>query len=271
MDTQIINPGYFWAILDDVPTRKNLQRIEEALNSHPLEKLYTPEKFIMIAAPMKKNEFLIYHRAIIEGPSPGTAELVDVFFIDYGCSSRVQRSDLRRIDDDAILQIPSLAFCCSLAFVRSSNQVNLRNRWSEISKNYFRTQIKENGKTFGTIYSVVDSIVTVELIVIDHKGERLNINESLIEKGYAIKREESYLSKRNRELRTDVNNVNAMSTDEREFYEEMQYDRNDLLQVKISVIYTASHLISTRNCPRIISREYENIAIRLSVYRDIIF
>lgn len=187
----------------------------------------------MVAAPMRKTESLTYHRAIIEEISSCAAGLVDVFFIDHGCSSRVQYNDLRKIDDNVILEIPCLAFRCSLAFLRSSNQTNLQNRWSEISKNYFRTQIKESEKIFGKIYSVVDSIVNLELIVVNGRGERLDINESLIEKGYAIKREENYLSQRNHELRADINNIDLMSTEKKTFYTEMQYDRDDLLQVSV--------------------------------------
>ncbi|XP_011343987.2 probable ATP-dependent RNA helicase spindle-E [Ooceraea biroi] len=227
----IINPGYFWAIVDDVATHEKLRSIEKALNSHQLKELSSCSESVssIVAAPMRKNESLIYHRAIIEEIFPAGG-LVDVFFIDYGRSSRVQYSDLRKIDNNVILQIPCLAFCCSLAFLRSSNQINFQNRWSEISKNYFRTQVKRNGQIFGKIYSVVDSIVNLELIVVNNKGEQLNINESFVEKRYAVKREESYLSKHNHELRADIDTIDAMSTEKREFYREMQYDRDDLLQ-----------------------------------------
>lgn len=184
----------------------------------------------IIAAPIEKNNSLIYHRAIIKEIVSEVAELVDIFFIDRGCFSRIRCSDLREINNFTILEIPPLAFSCTLAFICPSNQSNLH-QWSERSKNYFGTQIKENERILGKIYSVVDSVINLELIVVNEKGERFNVNEDLIEKGYAMKREESYLSKHNHELRTDINIVNAMSIEEKKFYEEEQYDKHHLLEV----------------------------------------
>lgn len=184
----------------------------------------------IIAAPIEKDNSLIYHRAIIKEFISKVGELVDIFFIDHGHFSRIRCSDLREINNSTMLEIPPLAFSCNLAFLRPSNQSNLH-QWSERSKNYFGTQIKENEKIFGKIYSVVDSVVNLELIVVNEKEERFNVNESLIEKGYAVKREESYLSNHNHELRTDINIVNAMSAEEKKFYEEEQYDKHYLLEV----------------------------------------
>lgn len=188
----------------------------------------------MIAAPIEKNNSLTYHRAIIKEFISEVGELVDIFFVDYGRFSRIRFSDLREIDNSTILKIPPLAFSCNLAFLRPSNQSNLH-QWSEKSKNYFETQINGNKKIFGKIYSVVNSVINLELIVINEKGDRFNINESLIEKGYAVKREESYLSKHNHELRTDIDVINAMSIEEKKFYEEEQYDKHYLLEVSLVI------------------------------------
>ncbi|TGZ53458.1 probable ATP-dependent RNA helicase spindle-E isoform X1 [Temnothorax longispinosus] len=226
----IISPGYFWATLDDDTTRYEMRVIEKSLNKHPLKKfLSIPKTLTIIAAPMEKNNFSTFHRAIIKEFISEVGELVDIFFIDHGRFSRVRLSDLREINNSTILNIPPLAFSCNLAFLRPSNQSNVH-QWSERSRNYFVAQIKENEKIFGKIYSVVDSVINLELIVVNKKGERFNVNEGLIEKGYAVKREETYLSKHNHELRTDIDMVNAMSIEEKKFYEQEQYDKHCLLE-----------------------------------------
>lgn len=178
---------------------------------------------------MERENFFTYHRAVIEELTSVREGPIDIFFIDYGYSSQVRFSDLREINDVKILEIPCLAFRCSLACLRPSNQVNPYGRWSKISKNYFETQIRKSRKIFGKIYSVVDDTVNLELMAVDNRKNKLNINEDLIEKEYAVRKEESHLSNFNHELRT--NNIYAMSTEEKEFYEEEQYDKDYLLKV----------------------------------------
>lgn len=204
--------------------------IEDVLNKHPLKEFSSPPKIsTIIAAPMERKESLIYHRAIIEDFI--SRELVDIFFIDNGRSSRVRCSDLRKINDITILEIPSLAFHCNLAFLQPSYQANFHGRWSKISKNYFEMQIKKSRKIFGKIYSVVDNTVNLELIAVDKKGEEFNINNDMIEKGYARRKEESYLSTYNHEMRVNISNFKAISMEEKKFYEEEQYDKDYLLKV----------------------------------------
>lgn len=219
-------------ILDNNDTHSKLRIIEKILNNRPLKELSSPPKIsTIIAAPMERKDSLTYHRAIIEDFTLGLGQLVDVFFIDNGHSSRVRYSDLREINDVQILEISPLAFHCNLAFLRPSNQANFHGRWSKISKNYFEMQIKKKSKIFGKIYSVVDNIVNLELIAVNKKGEEFNINDDMIEKGYARRKEESYLSTYNHELRVSINNFKTISKEEKKFYEEEQYNKDYLLKV----------------------------------------
>lgn len=203
-----------------------------------MKELSSPPKIsTIIAAPIDKKDSLIYHRAIIEDFTSGLGELIDIFFIDNGRSSRVRYSDLREINDVTILEIPPLAFHCNLAFLQPSKQANFHGRWSKISKNYFEMQIKEKRKIFGKIYSIVDNIINLELITVNQKGEEFNINDDMIEKGYARRKEESYLSTYNHELRMSINNFKAMSMEEKEFYEDEQYNKDYLLKVSKMIYF----------------------------------
>ncbi|KMQ97708.1 putative atp-dependent rna helicase spindle-e-like protein [Lasius niger] len=227
----IISPGYFWAILDDNATNSKLRIIENILNKHPLKELSSPPKIsTIIAAPVERDDSLIYHRAIIEDFTSGIGELADIFFIDNGRFSRVRCSDLREINDTTILNMPPLAFRCNLAFLRPSNQANFHGRWSKRSKEYFVMQINEKSKIFGKIYSVVDNTVNLELIAVNEKGEEFNINNDMIKEGLARRKEESYLSTYNHELRVNIGNSRRMTMEEKKFYEAEQYDKDYLLK-----------------------------------------
>lgn len=219
-----------------------------------MKELSSPPKIsTIIAAPIERKDSLIYHRAIIEDFTSRIGDLVDIFFIDNGRSSRVRYSDLREINNTTILNMPPLAFCCNLAFLRPSNQTNFHGRWSKLSKNYFVMQISKKSKIFGKIYSIVDSTVNLELITVNEKGEKFNINNDMIEKGYARRKEESYLSTYNHELRI---NTNTMSMEEKNFYEEEQYDKDYILKVskrKLILMKINLHLFSLKFSNNVIS------------------
>ncbi|EFN82362.1 probable ATP-dependent RNA helicase spindle-E [Harpegnathos saltator] len=224
----IVSPGYFWASLDDEDTRKRMCRIESALNAHPLREYRFPPKIkTVVAAPMERDDSVTYHRAIVEEYA---MEIVNIFFIDHGRASRVRSSDLRVIDDVVIAKLPSLAFRCALTSVRPSNEAsNFQGRWSKVSRSCFEAQIRQSEKIFGHIYSIVNSIINLELIVVDNEDRQLNMNEYLIEKGHAVSRKEGFLSKYNHELRVEPTIVNTMSPEEKSFYENQQYDDEDNL------------------------------------------
>lgn len=201
-----------------------MRRIEAALNARPLREYRFPPKIkTIVAAPMERNDSpTTYHRATVEEYN---MEIVNIFFIDHGRISQVRSSDLRVIDDVAISKLPCLAFRCALATIRPSYEIgNSQGRWSKVSRDCFKAQIRGSKTIFGKIYSVANSTVNLELIVTDKNNKKLNMNKYLIEKGHAINRKESSLSKYNYDLRVGFDVVNSMSPEERSFYEGRQYD-----------------------------------------------
>ncbi|XP_032664411.1 probable ATP-dependent RNA helicase spindle-E isoform X2 [Odontomachus brunneus] len=223
----IVSPGYFWATLNDDETHKKMRRIEAALNARPLkEYLFPPKIKTIVAAPMERNDSpTMYHRAIVEEYN---MKIVNIFFIDHGRISQVRSSDLRVIDDVAISKLPCLAFRCALATIRPSYEIgNSQGRWSRVSRDCFEAQIRGSKTIFGKIYSVANNTVNLELIVTHKNNEELNINDYLIEKGHAISRKESFLSKHNHDLRVKSSVVNSMSPEEKSFQEGRQYNEDN--------------------------------------------
>lgn len=206
--------------------------IEKRLSVESLTELCRyPEKSDLIAAPMRKKNHSSYERAMIE-ESLGNGRF-SVLFIDHGFTAELHYNRLRKINDAEILKIPCLAFRCRLASLRPSSQANFYGQWSTLSNDYFKKQVEKSNKIYGQIYSVVDSVVNLELIVCDQKRQ-ININDVLIEKGFAVKTEESYLSKHNHERRMRMMNIEKITIEERRFYEEEQYDRDYLVSQVIA-------------------------------------
>lgn len=93
-------------------------------------------------------------------------------------------------------------------------------------RKFILKQIKKSKKFSGKIYSIVDSTINLKLIAFIDANKKINIDEDLIEKRYAVKRKKSYLWNYNHELRTNINN--EMSMEEKEYHEEKQYDNDHI-------------------------------------------
>ncbi|XP_076166049.1 tudor domain containing 9 protein spindle E isoform X1 [Ptiloglossa arizonensis] len=222
----IINPGSFWVQIRDSKVKTNLDRIQstiEELMKHCVNQFTTPpETGSLVIAPYEGNNCKSYFRAVVEGHITSPETLVQVFFIDYGYLSECRLCDLIHLDSDSdIANIPALAFECVLANVRPSVIHNLCDRWSETAYDFFWMLINKPGLLFGNIYSIVDGIAALELI---HKNEEeININQCLIDKGFAIKKEENYFSRFNHSLRLQQSDF---SDEQCYHYEQLQYNQD---------------------------------------------
>nr|CAD7262416.1 unnamed protein product [Timema shepardi] len=131
-----------------------------------------------------------------------------VFFIDYGNTEHVKESALRDFDqslfDDGefgIMGIPAQAMECVLCEIRPSLMANPRGHWTQRAINEFEKMVS-NKSFYGKVYSVVHSVVSMELITTAASTKNtVNINDWLVLKNHAERTEESYLSKVNHDLR----------------------------------------------------------------------
>ena len=154
--------------------------------------------------------------------SGSTILLAKILFVDYGYVHNVQVCDLRELHGyQWISSIPGLAFECVLAEIRPAALSNITGQWSPGAIEEFRKLIGGDVSLFGEVYSVVSSIVNLKLIRVDGK-EQMDINQALINLGYAEKKEEDYLSRCNREFREMYDKLPLKI---REHHEELQYDQ----------------------------------------------
>ncbi|XP_043254813.1 probable ATP-dependent RNA helicase spindle-E isoform X1 [Colletes gigas] len=223
----VINPGHFWIQMRDSNVKREMDRIQSTIEEtkHRLNRFVTAPKIgSLVIAPYEQNNCKSYFRAVVEGHKTSSETLVQVFFIDYGYAGECRLCDLRCLDSDSeIANIPALAFQCILANVQPSIAYNLCDSWSGAAYDFFWTLINKPGVLIGEIYSIVNGVIALELI---HKskegGEEISINQCLIDKRFAIRKEENYFSRFNHNLRSQQSEI---SDEQCRHYEQLQNDQ----------------------------------------------
>ncbi|XP_076656930.1 tudor domain containing 9 protein spindle E isoform X2 [Halictus rubicundus] len=221
------SPGRFWVQIRDSRVKKEIDRIRYAIdkNLRFLEIFDTPpETGTVVIAPYEANKCKSYFRAIVMSHITSPEVLVQVFFIDYGYSSECRLCDLRRIDSSDVADVPALAIECVLAKVQSSLTHSSEN-WSEAALDFFWVLVHKPGQLQGDIYSIVNGVMALE-VVLQTNEEEISVNRSLIDKGFAIEKEEGYFSRFNHDLRmkqADMSNEQCLH------YEQLQHSQDYML------------------------------------------
>lgn len=226
--SHIVDPGHFWAQNVDASSSQQQVWLFQKLNENsdllkPLTEL--PQVGKIYVAPYTEYSRTHYYRARVESVNSRKSKdsVIQVFFIDYGNTEAVKPSDLRNIDDeyikDRILEVPAQAFECTLSEIQPSLIHNSQGLWTDEALKEFKRVV--HGKVFyGKVYSVVHGVVSLELIKQTHSSnQQVNINHWLIEKGYAQRADESYLSKVNHDLRVLQS---GMELETRRMYDDLQ-------------------------------------------------
>lgn len=96
------------------------------------------------------------------------------------------------------MKIPPLAFHCTLTKLKPSSTKNPDGRWSSESIREFE-EIIYDGIIIGSVYSIVDDLVSFVLYKCDENNllELTNVNEKMIDEGFAEICQESQTSKVN--------------------------------------------------------------------------
>ncbi|XP_049276280.1 ATP-dependent RNA helicase TDRD9, partial [Rhipicephalus sanguineus] len=201
--THVVNCGHFYARYSDQSYQIVEQHMNEMINHNSGENLkpltIPPATDMLVLAPYRGA----YYRARIEGVRDN--KLVKVFFLDYGNTEVVGISTLRAIDPEThvdVLVTPAQAFECKLAEVRPSAMASGTEQWTKPAQEFF-SHLIVGQYLVGRVYSVVDNVVRVHLIV-GTGPEQVNVNDELVNRGFADYCEESFLSKKNHQLRERV-------------------------------------------------------------------
>ncbi|XP_015591096.1 probable ATP-dependent RNA helicase spindle-E [Cephus cinctus] len=225
----IVDPGHFWAHVKDNDLFNTVREIEAYINSHKEDLkpfLTNPEIGSLVIAPYRDTSDMKNYRAIVKSYSMKARDLIaEILFVDYGDTVHIRWTDLRHLENwNGIDAVPALAFECVLCNICPSAQHNYSDEeWSKEARNEFYRLITGNYQLYGKIYSVVNSIVSLELICVDTKMSTTSVNQVLIENNYATHKEENYLSRANHELREKYT---EMTTEQQRYYERLQYSQS---------------------------------------------
>lgn len=204
--TAMVDCGHFWAQYRDSNTQRNLEFLNETINSNQAKNFepVTGDIYIgkILLAPYVEGPNVInYYRAKIEEIREDGFK---VFFIDYGNREIItDRSSLKEIDASKIpdlINIPAQAFECVLCEIRPSLIESGDGKWTDKARRWFTSAVSGHDLV-ARIYSVVQNVVRLELIKRIDSGMEISINEELIKIGHGEPAEESYISKKNHELR----------------------------------------------------------------------
>ncbi|KAF7992726.1 hypothetical protein HCN44_005070 [Aphidius gifuensis] len=228
----IINPGFFWACIDDNKIQKLYEEVDfnlKTIDYKTLEKFddKAPKIGTLVLAQLNTDDNEnSYKRALVQNITKNGKNtfLAMLFFIDFGITKSMSIYDIHKLPDDHKLsKIPSIVFQCRLTNIKPLSINNTTSDdWSIESKKELTKLINGNKGINAEIYSVVNSIVSVNLIITTKNDEAININKLFIEKGYGEFNEENFLSKDNHEIRM---NNNYLSKSEKFNREEMQYSQ----------------------------------------------
>lgn len=235
-----INPNKFWVHHMDNNTRHNLVTIDKFLNDRknitltPVSE--TPPIGSLVAFRGRKNQMC---RVVVESYSKVKNEdVAQVHFIDYGYRNSARVADMRTIiKTHPIYKMPALALECSLSQIEPSKVKDPNGYWTPEARLFFTNILDRSYNVTGTIYSITDSVVSLELtcemeVEIDGNlvSETVSLNDLLVEEDFAVKVEESYLSRYNHQIRGLAKTKALQELSHREYLEYLQYDRNFLVQ-----------------------------------------
>ncbi|XP_070385841.1 ATP-dependent RNA helicase TDRD9-like isoform X1 [Dermacentor albipictus] len=211
--THVVDCGHFYARYSDQSSQLVEQHMNEIINHNSgknLKPLTTqPAPDMLVLAPYQG----VYFRARIEEMLAN--KLVKVFFLDYGNTENVGVAALRNIDPEThvdVLTTPAQAFECKLAEVRPAALASGKDQWTKPALEMFSRLVMQQ-YLVGRVYSVVDNVVRLHLIV-GSGPSQVNVNDELVKRGFADYCEESFLSKRNHQLRERVESYHQSLTSE---------------------------------------------------------
>ncbi|XP_065694891.1 ATP-dependent RNA helicase TDRD9 isoform X3 [Patagioenas fasciata] len=195
--TEIVEVGHFWGYRIDEKNRTVLQALTAEINYQNLMDLsVSPHPDLVCLAPFSQLGNRGYCRARILCVCGDFAE---VFFVDYGNRSKVPLNRLKEIPS-CLRELPFQALEFKIHKMRpSAKSFVCGEGWSYSASQRFASLV--NGYSLLVeVYSVVHSVLYVDVFRYSRCNELVNIRNVLIEECFAEPAEESYESKQSHDF-----------------------------------------------------------------------
>uniref|UniRef100_A0A8C3J469 ATP-dependent RNA helicase TDRD9 n=1 Tax=Calidris pygmaea TaxID=425635 RepID=A0A8C3J469_9CHAR len=196
--TEIVEVGHFWGYRTDEKNRIALQALTAEIDCQDLMDLtVSPHPELVCLAPFTYLGNRGYYRARILNVCGDFAE---VFFVDYGNTSKVPLKNLREIPS-CLLEFPFQALEFKICKMRPSAQSLVCGEWWSYSASQRFASLVNGCTLLVEVYSLVRSVLRVDAFHCSRwKEEFVNIRDVLIEECYAELAEESYESQQSHDL-----------------------------------------------------------------------
>ncbi|XP_017772489.1 PREDICTED: probable ATP-dependent RNA helicase spindle-E [Nicrophorus vespilloides] len=192
----VIDAAHFYAHPASSEIDENISKLDDLLNSQNLSELSNNAIVGGIYAAVFEEDKRYYRCKILDiKPYQKNDYFAKILFIDFGNTSNINIKELRQLPDKYTNDLPAQALECVLSEIQPSLVLCPRGLWSSLALNTFKEMIADDILQ-AKIYSVVDEVVSVKL----YKDGQC-INDLLIQKGYGLHAEESFLSRLNKEDR----------------------------------------------------------------------
>uniref|UniRef100_A0A663LYT5 RNA helicase n=1 Tax=Athene cunicularia TaxID=194338 RepID=A0A663LYT5_ATHCN len=195
--TEIVEVGHFWGYRIEEENMTALQALAAEIDHYNLvDELMSPRPGLVCLAPLTHLEGRGYGRARILYVCGDFAE---VFFVDCGNRSKVPLKKLKHIPS-CLQELPFQALEFKMCKMRpSAKSLVCGERWSYSANQRFASLV--NGyPILVKVYSVVCSVLHVDVFHYLECKELVNIRDVLIEECYAELAEESYESRQSHDL-----------------------------------------------------------------------
>ncbi|NXJ92746.1 TDRD9 helicase, partial [Corythaixoides concolor] len=195
--TEIVEAGHFWGYRIDEKNRTLLQNLTAEINYQNLMNLTVlPRPELVCLAPFPDLENREYYRARILYVCGDFAE---VFFVDYGNRSKVPLKKFFFFPS-CLQELPFQALEFKICRMRpSAKSLVCGEQWSYSATERFASLV--NGYALlAKVYSLVHSVLHVDLFRYSRCKNLVNIRDVLIEECYAELAEESSVSQRSHDL-----------------------------------------------------------------------
>ncbi|NXP07566.1 TDRD9 helicase, partial [Thinocorus orbignyianus] len=196
--TEIVEVGHFWGYRTDEKNRIALQALTAEIECQDLMDLtVSPHPELVCLAPFTYLGNRGYYRARILDVCGDFAE---VFFVDYGNTSKVPLKNLREIPS-CLLEFPFQALEFKICKMRPSAQSLVCGEWWSYSASQRFASLVNGCTLLVEVYSIVRNVLHVDAFHCSRwKEEFVNIRDVLIEECYAELAEESYESQQSHDL-----------------------------------------------------------------------
>uniref|UniRef100_A0A8K9UEE0 RNA helicase n=1 Tax=Oncorhynchus mykiss TaxID=8022 RepID=A0A8K9UEE0_ONCMY len=224
VETFVVEVGHFWGFQADDASMEKQRHLTAEINSHELcpvpVSLYP--NLLCLAPFSEGDEQGLYYRAKILHVCGSS---VEVFFLDFGNTSLVSCSCLRKLPAD-IMAHPFQAQEFQISGMRPSAQsMILGDQWSSRARNRFITLV--NGHPLiVSLFSILHGIMRVELLI-NTDTVTSSVADIMMQEGHAIKAEESFESK---VPQTQASFLSVFTAASRMFKEEEKQLIDSLLQ-----------------------------------------